>query len=213
MLSPETTVSPPPCRSKGRGGAARLRRCLVSREAYPVDQLIRFVAGPDRTIVPDIEGRLPGRGLWLRARRETLEAACDGRHFARAARAPVQVEPGLADRVEALLVRRCLDIIGLARRSSEAVSGFEKTMAALKSRKPAVLCIAHDAGEDGRGKMLSVGGNAAVVDLFSSEELGRVFGRDKTVFAAVARGGLADLLMREVSRLKGFRCPGAAGEL
>ena len=142
-----------------------------------------------------------------------MEAACDGRHFVKAARAPVQVETGLADRVEELLSRYCLNILGLARRSSDAVAGFEKVRALLKSSKPVVLLIATDGGNDGRRKMLSVGGNVTVIDLFSSAELGQIFGREKTVFAAVKVGGLATLLVREACRLKGFRRAGAAGEL
>jgi predicted RNA-binding protein YlxR (DUF448 family) len=212
MLSSETAVSPKSPRSR-RDEPVRQRRCLVSRDAFPVEQLIRFVVSPNQTIVPDIDGRLPGRGLWLRAQREIFEAACDGRHFAKAARTPVQIEPGLADRVEDLLSQRCLNIVGLARRSSDAVAGFEKVHALLKSRKSAVLFIANDGGNDGRRKMLAIGGNVAVIDLFSSAELGQVFGREKTVFAAIVEGGLANLLVREASRLKGFRCVGAAGEL
>ena len=212
MLSSETAISPKSPRSR-RDQPTRQRRCLVSREAFPVDRLIRFVVGPDQTIVPDIDGRLPGRGLWLQAQREIIEAACDGRHFAKAARAPVQIKPGLADRVEALLSQRCLNLMGLARRSSDAVAGFEKVTALLKSRSSAVLCIAYDGKNDGRRKMLSVAGNSIVIDLFSSTELGQVFGRDKTVFAAVIEGGLANLLVREASRLKGFRWTGAVGKL
>ena len=212
MLPSETAASPKSTRPV-RDESAPQRRCLVSRAAFPVDQLIRFVVGPNQAIVPDIEGRLPGRGLWLRAQRKTIQAACDGRHFAKAARAPVQVETGLAGRVESLLSQRCLNIVGLARRSSDAVAGFEKVRALLKSRKSAVLLIANDGGNDGRRKMLSISGNVTVIDLFSSTELGHVFGREKTVFAAIIEGGLANLLVRESSRLKGFRSAGAVGEL
>ena len=212
MLSSETALSQKSPRAN-RDELTRERRCLLSRETYPIDQLVRFVVGPDNSIVPDIDGRLPGRGLWLRAQRETVEAAIDGKNFAKAARAPVNVESGLVDRVEALLSNRCLNVLGLARRSSDAVAGFEKVKALLKSHKAAVLLIANDGGDDGRRKMLSVSGKVAVIDLFSSEELGRVFGREKTVFAALIEGGLAKLLVREASRLKGFRSAGAVGDL
>jgi len=212
MLSTETAVSPK-SRRASCDVRSRERRCLVSRDTLPIDQLIRFVVGPDQRVIPDIEGRLPGRGLWLRAGRETVETACDGRYFAKAARAPVRAETGLADRVEALLARRCLDVIGLARRSSEAVAGFEKVRALLKSGKSAVLLIASDSGNDSRRKMLSVGGDVTVIDLFSSTELGQVFGRERTVFAAVIKGGLATLLVRDTSRLMGFRSTGAVGKL
>ena len=39
-----------------------LRTCIVSRASLPEERLIRFVAGPDGTVVPDLKRRLPGRG-------------------------------------------------------------------------------------------------------------------------------------------------------
>ena len=208
MLSTESAASAKTSRPQ-RDRVQRQRRCLVGRDTVSVDHLIRFVVGPDQTIVPDLEGRLPGRGLWVRAQRHAIDTACEGNHFAKAARAPVQIEDGLANRVEALLAQRCLNIIGLARRSSDAVAGFEKVKALLKNRRSAVLFIAKDSGGDGRRKMYSISGDAEIVDLFSSIELGRVFGREKTVFGALVEGGLANLLIKEAGRLKGFRAAGA----
>ena len=40
-----------------------LRRCAVTRERLPKERMIRFVIGPDRTVVPDLAERLPGRGI------------------------------------------------------------------------------------------------------------------------------------------------------
>ncbi len=43
------------------------RSCAVTRARRRKDELIRFVLGPDGTVVPDLKERLPGRGLWLTA--------------------------------------------------------------------------------------------------------------------------------------------------
>src|ERR1700728_1461718 len=72
-----------------------LRRCVVTRERLPKERLIRFVVGPDRALVPDLNADLPGRGMWLSASRDVLETGRDkgglARSFARAARGPVSV--------------------------------------------------------------------------------------------------------------------------
>ena len=62
-----------------RGGARTTaeepkRKCIVSGEVQPKGGLIRFVVGPDGQIVPDVAGKLPGRGIYVSARREALEA-------------------------------------------------------------------------------------------------------------------------------------------
>lgn len=186
-------------------GSSPERRCLVSRESCPVEQLIRFVVGPGNEIVPDLDGRLPGRGLWLRASRDIVDDACRTRVFPKAARTAVRVDDGLADRIEGLLAHRCLNFLGLARRAGLAVGGFEKVRAALSGGKPGVVLIASDAGEDGRGKVLSIVGGQPVIELFSGSELGSVFGRDRTVYAVIESSGLSTRFVNEACRLAGFR--------
>ena len=75
---------------------------------------------PDGTVVPDIGERLPGRGLWLTARRDIVAAASGKGLFAKAARAAAAAPADLADQVEALLARRCCELLGLARRAGQA---------------------------------------------------------------------------------------------
>ena len=204
MLSAPTRLDKDPPRRRDVDAPSQ-RRCLVSRESFPTDQLVRFVVGPDNSVVPDIEGRLPGRGLWLCATRDIVEDACRKGSFPKAARSPVEVADDLADRIEELLVRRCLNLLGLARRAGHAVGGFEKVKAALAGGNIGVLLVASDAGEDGRRKMLSTSGDLPVVDLFTGAELGGVFSRERTVFTAIESGGLSTRLVSEACRLAGFR--------
>ncbi|HYM03313.1 MAG TPA: RNA-binding protein [Stellaceae bacterium] len=186
-----------------------LRRCFVSGEVRPKSELLRLVVAPDGRVVPDVAGRLPGRGLWLSARRDIVAAAVAKRLFARAARQPVTVEDGLADRVEALLAQRCRDDIGLARRAGRAVMGFTKVHAALAAGKVGVLLAAGDGAADGRGKLRALAPKLPLVDRLTSAELGAAFGREHVVHAAVAPGRLARALLADAERLAGFR-PGAA---
>ena len=181
-----------------------LRRCIVTGTVGPVDGMIRFVAGPDHQLYPDIEGRLPGRGMWLSARRDVVNTAVAKTSFAKAARQKLDVPADLADRLEALLRRRCLDILGLARRAGQVVSGYEKVRAALKAGDGAVLLAASDAAEDGVGKIGALAPNLPVVRSLTADELGAAFGRDRTVHGVLLRGRLASLLLTESARLAGI---------
>ena len=42
------------------------RLCAATRSVKPVDDMIRFVVGPDG-VVPDLKRKLPGRGVWVTA--------------------------------------------------------------------------------------------------------------------------------------------------
>ena len=61
--------------------ASPQRRCIATGEVRDRARLLRFVVGPDGTIVPDIDERLPGRGLWLTPRRDIVDRAVAKRVF------------------------------------------------------------------------------------------------------------------------------------
>jgi hypothetical protein len=164
-------------------------------------------------VVPDIAERLPGRGLWLTPRRDIVATALGKRLFARAARAPVKAPDDLADRTERLLIGRCCDLVGLARRAGQAVAGFEKVREALRGGTAAVLVAASDGGESGRDKLRRLGAVLPLVEALSAAELGQAFGRDHVVHAAVAPGRLGRELVIAAARLTAFRAgPGAGGK-
>lgn len=182
-----------------------LRRCLVTGESRAKAELLRLVVAPDGKLVADVAGRLPGRGLWLTARRDIVGVAVTKRLFVRAARQAVLIEDGLADRVEVLLAQRCRDHIGLARRAGKAVTGFVKVQAGLATGKVGVLVAAADGAADGRGKLKSAAPGLPLVDCLTSAELGAAFGREHVVHAALAAGRLAEMLVADARRLAGFR--------
>ena len=196
-------------RTSGARKAAPERRCIVTRETAPRNGLIRFVISPDGEVVPDLGERLPGRGLWLTARGGIVRRACAENSFSRAARRSVHVPADLPERIAALLDRRCLDVVGLARRAGEAVAGFEKVREAARGGDIAVLLEASDGASDGREKIERIVQEGACLSLWTAARLGEPFGRDRVVHAAILRGSLADRLLRDARRLEGMRNEGA----
>jgi predicted RNA-binding protein YlxR (DUF448 family) len=184
------------------------RRCIATGAVRPKAELIRFVVGPDGEIVPDLADRLPGRGLWVSAEREALRRAQAKGLFAKAARQSVRAPDDLVDRVEALLHRSCIDLIGMARRAGQAVAGYEKVHAWLAEGRAAVLLAASDGAADGRAKLAALATAVRpvpLVEIFSADTLGMASARDRMVHAAIARGGLAERLVAEAARLNGIR--------
>jgi predicted RNA-binding protein YlxR (DUF448 family) len=166
--------------------------------------LLRCVVGPDDAIVPDVDARLPGRGLWLLPRRDIVERAVAKRLFARAARRPVVTPPELAGRIETLLARRCVESLGLARRAGLAVAGFERVGETARRGNAALLLLARDGAEAGRRRLATLPGtpSAAVLD---ASELGGAFGRATVGFVAIGPGPLCARLKVDLERLAGFR--------
>ncbi|WP_341212643.1 RNA-binding protein [uncultured Limimaricola sp.] len=193
----------------GRGGmkAERAdgpeRKCIVTGDVQPKSGLIRFVIGPDGQVVPDILGKLPGRGLYVTAEKAVIETAKRGQ-FARAAKAPVTVPEGLAAEVERQQARRVVDLIALARKAGLAIAGFEKVKSALAGDHVRVLLQASDGSERGKSKLWTPTG-ARYYGCLTSDELGLAFGRQSVIHGALAAGGLSDRVVEEAAKLRGLR--------
>ncbi len=188
----------------------RERRDIVSGEVLPENRLMRFVAGPDGQVVPDVAAKLPGRGLWVEATAKAVTIAVEKKLFSRAAKAQVSATADLAERTQKALVTRMLGDLGLARRSGALVLGFDNVLRALQSAKPPKTLIeAFDGAADGKRKLYAAAHrlelDATVIECLTSAELGLALGRENVIHAAVQPGGLAERLTFDAERLSGFR--------
>lgn len=184
------------------------RRCLALGVPRDRALLIRFVVGPEAMIVPDIDERLPGRGLWVTAERSAIDLVLRRKLFAKAARQAVQVPENLPGLLEAALARRCRDLLGLARRAGQGVFGQQKVrerLADLAGGVGGVLLEAADGAEGDCRKLRALAPAMPVVRVLSAAEIGAGVGREHIVHGLLQAGRLADRFVRESSRLAGFR--------
>jgi predicted RNA-binding protein YlxR (DUF448 family) len=193
---------------KGGPGAERL--CAVTRAVKPVDELIRFVVGPEG-VVPDLKRKLPGRGLWITADYATLKDAIARNVFARGFKRDIRLTPELLDLTERLLVRAALDALAIAGKSGQVVAGFAKVEAAIAHDKIVGLIHATDAGTDGVAKL---GGalrrrpeddKLPIVTTFTTAQLDLALGRSNVVHAALLAGPANDTFLARFARLRRFR--------
>ncbi len=190
-------------RKKSDDGAER--RCIATGETQPKAGLVRFVAGPDGQIVPDVAGKLPGRGIWVAADRSALDKAVAKKLFARGAKQSVTLPDNLADMVEGLLAKRLIELVSLARKSGDAISGFEKVKEALTSGKVAVLLQAKDGSDGQKAKIRPPMGENTHISCLNGAELGLAFAKENVIHAALAAGGLNARIVEEATRLTGLR--------
>ncbi len=185
--------------------APKKRKDIASGEAGDRETMVRFVISPDGVVVPDLEGKLPGRGLWLAANRDVLQGARLAPLFSRAAREKVSVPDDLADRLEALLASRCQNLMGLARRASMMVAGYEQVRSALRAGRAAVLIAASDGAADGRDKVRHLAPDLPLIDCLTSAEIGASVGAGAMVHAALSDGRLAREILMTADKLGALR--------
>ena len=181
------------------------RRCIATGQTRPKAEMIRFVVGPEDELVPDLLGKLPGRGIWVSPTRAALEKAVKKGLFARAARRPVKIPEGLVDKVEAGLADRLIHFVSLARKAGRAVAGYEKVKGWLASGEAVLLLQASDGSARGKSKLRPPGDQKTLIEVLNADELGLAFGRENVIHGALATGGLTQRVVDEAAKLQGLR--------
>jgi len=183
-----------------------LRRCIATRAVAEKSRMIRFVIDGEGVVTPDLKAKLPGRGYWVLAENAALSQAIERNAFAKAAKGLAVVPADLGARVLALAEQEVADLIGLAKRSSKLVAGFEKVQAALRGGKVRLLLEASDAARDGREKLARLAApGVEICAPLPAERLAGAIGREHAVHAAVLESGLAERLSMAIGRLSGLR--------
>ena len=189
------------------------RTCIVTREAKPASELMRFVLGPDRAVVPDLRSKLPGRGAWVTPTAAVLAEAVRKRAFSRAFKTEAKASPELVEEVDAALVRDLKGALALANKAGAVVTGFGKVESALGSGQAAALIHAREAAEDGKRKLaaaLRKGQGApicsiSVLDDLSGDDLDVALGRVHVIHAALLAGPGSEGCLARWRRLRRFR--------
>ena len=192
-------------RGKPKSKETCIRTCIVSGEKRHKNELIKFSINPQDVVVPDILGKLPGRGLWLYCTRNNLEKAIERNMFNRAARQRVEIPDDLLYKVEGGLVERLIGLLAIARKSGLLVAGFEQVKTEIRTQKVSLLFHGSDGSKRQLSKLLPAETQLPLIRCLSSAELGKIFGRGLVMNLGVRSNGLVETIRLVSNRLTLFR--------
>ena len=198
-----------------------VRTCALTRAEMPVEALVRFVLSPDGEIVPDVEARAEGRGVWITLSHAAVAEAVRKKTFSRSLKAQVSVAGDLADLTRLRLEQRLLSALGMARKAGQFTTGATKVKTALQSGQVLALLTATDAAEDGRNKMLGTlkalnharreagisGPDVPHFESLSSAQMGLALGLENVIHAALMTGAAAQSAVGKARRLAQYTAP------
>ena len=188
------------------------RTCIVTRAKATPDAMIRFVVGPDASVVADIRRKLPGRGVWVTASAAIVAEAVRKQAFSRGFKTKVKAEATLVTEVDAMLVRDALQSLAMANKAGSVITGFAKVESAIGAGKVAAALHASEAGEDGVRKLEGAARRATVsgdpplsIKVFSAEQLELALGGTNVIHAALALGPAGHAFLARCRRLMMYR--------
>ncbi|MGC6517550.1 MAG: DUF448 domain-containing protein [Candidatus Puniceispirillaceae bacterium] len=191
------------------------RRCIASGKTKSASSLIRFVCGPDGSLVPDLALKLPGRGCWLSADISSLKTACNKGLFTRHIGCDSVSFDLVKERLCTLLGKRFFQSLSLARRAGLAIGGAGK-LANYEAMEG--LIMASDASPREAKSHIRRLSPQWVYDKCDSAELGAVFGRESIAYIGIlpdqhgTQGGLSARLKQDIDRFAAFLPPLACQE-
>jgi uncharacterized protein len=205
-------------RDHGEGDDSSRRQCALTRASLDPDELIRFVAAPSGDIVPDLNRKLPGRGVWVTCEKSVVTAAMRANAFSKALKRPVKFPDDLEEQTERLLLRRAGEAFALANKAGLVTTGFSQVQSVIGDGTAVALVHAAEAASGGRVKLdrkfaaiaREKGRNARIVTVLSTEELSLAIGRSNVVHAALIQGGATKRFLNEAQRLERYRAGSSA---
>jgi uncharacterized protein len=192
--------------------------CAVTREIAHKSFLLRFVVGPDGSLVEDVTGKLPGRGKYVLPSRQNIIQL-----LKRSGIKGEALEQQL-ERIAQALLRRLMDGLNLARRAgdlrwgmrvvTEMVEGIANASASTKFKAPPPMLwlLAKDAASNTREKFSGQCRKVAAItreapevfELLDRDHFGSVCGGNEIAVLIVYSKGMVRRVKADVVRLQSF---------
>lgn len=203
--------------TKPKESQSQQRRCIVTGQNHDKTDLVRFVLGPDNTVVPDIKANLPGRGVWVSAEEAKIKEAVERKLFHRGFAKSVNASTEMAQLVEDLLKNAALGRLKMAKKAGQVVNGFTKLMSALEKETIIALVHAHNASPAESSKLdykfrtnleqksiLAPNSDKKPFNGFKTQELSLAFGAANVIHAGLIEGGAANAAIKAMLKHRSY---------
>jgi predicted RNA-binding protein YlxR (DUF448 family) len=187
------------------------RLCALTREEKPIAELIRFVVDPEGALVPDIDARAEGRGVWITASEASVREAVKKKAFSKSLKTELKVPEDLAELTRTRLEQRVFSALSMARKAGQITTGAMKVRGALEKGDAIALLTASDAAPDGRGKIVGLfkalnydaeeGHQMPHFEMLNSDQMGLALGLENVIHAALIKGAAARSALVRIERL------------
>ncbi len=185
--------------------AGSFRTCVGCREKKPIDELLRLVISPEGKVLPDLYGRLPGRGAHVCPDIKCLEMAVSRNAFSRAFKCRVQA-PDPVELCQAFSksgIERIRSMLATAARSGWIKAGRDAVRMSIRKDSASLIMLAQDSSS-ALAKQISREAertHVPVKRILTKTELGKYHKARPLAVLAVTHRGVAKRLSKEIGHV------------
>ncbi|GEM_PF-411291 len=188
-----------------------LRTCVATRKRLAPEQMLRLVLDPSgQRVYIDYLHKLPGRGAYVCADRDSLRKAVEKGGIKKAFRAPViaDAETLLQEAAEAAN-RHLSSLLALGLRAGVIAAGNSRVEHTLRQGSALLMLIAMDAAPSISTKFSRWAARLSIpcLQTFPKDVLGSPLRLPSCSLLTVTESGFATTLQREAIRAQGFLPP------
>ena len=177
------------------------RRCIVTGETTDKRFLARFVTDANGSVVPDIENRLPGRGMWIRLHRDLVERALSRNIFTRVARRRVRTAADLPEKAEICLINHLIHLLcrAYATKAAFRIQNFADQYDNIEYNYMLFSAMDGEMYQNGQRRF------TRNFSCLNKKQLGKASEHDSTDNIVVKTGGITDHIRIQAYRLISYR--------
>jgi predicted RNA-binding protein YlxR (DUF448 family) len=180
------------------------RKCILTGQILPKEDLLRFVLLKDGRLIPDFNKKLEGRGIYISNSLALIKGLTVKSPLNKMLHTNVVIDTELPQTVERILHKKGLEAINLARKAGDLILGFEKVQEAIKKGKAAFVIEAADAGEDGKQKIAAMAADLEKYTVYDIATLSEALNRENTVYLAVKKSSMHAMVRTALKRYQTF---------
>lgn len=180
------------------------RKCILTGQILPKEDLLRFVLLKDGRLIPDFNKKLEGRGIYISNSLALIKGLTVKSPLNKMLHTNVIIDTELPQTVERILHKKGLEAINLARKAGDLILGFEKVQETIKKGKAAFVIEAADAGEDGRQKIAAMAADLEKYTVYDIATLSEALNRENTVYLAVKKSSMHAMVRTALKRYQTF---------
>ena len=176
----------------------------MDRDDINEDNFIKISLSPDNNLVPDLHNNLPGRSVWLPARKSMIADILEKEDLKTYFGVPAISTAGLGLLIETILRKKILDYVSLTKKAGNLVIGLDAIKAQLIERKHCLIITAKGSKRLPNNPVFEYKSVSCFEKLFEQKDLDKSIGKHKVKYVGIFSKNFKKTIQVDLNKLKGF---------
>ena len=168
------------------------------------DNFIKICLSPDNKLVPDLHNNLPGRSVWLPAKKSLINDILGKDDLKVYFGVPEFVTTDLGALISRILKKKILNSISLAKKSGNLAIGIDSIKTQLTQKKHCLILVAKGAKSLLKDSFFLSKDISIFECMLEQDDLGKSTGKNNVKYVGILSKNFKKTIQVDLNKLKGF---------